>query len=164
MPNFRKKIDINQTSIFDVLLQHAENSPEGTKKSPPDGSLDVDRQFREAISSALKDSKLSRYGVAARMSELTGAEITKSMLDSWTAESKENHRFPAIYLPAFCEAVGSAEPLAMLARLVGVFVLPSPDALRAEIQRLEEEITTKQREKKKRMLFLKEMGQKDPSI
>lgn len=164
MPNFKKKIDINQTSIFDVLLQHAENSSEGTKKVPADGSLDVDKQFREAISSALKDSKLSRYGVAARMSELTGSEITKSMLDSWTAESKENHRFPAIYLPAFCEAVGSAEPLAILARLVGVFVLPSPDALRAEIQRLEEEITVKQREKKKRMLFLKEMGEKDPSI
>lgn len=163
MPNFRKKIDINQTSIFDMLLRHGQETESDTRKHP-DGSLDVDKQFREAISSALKDSKLSRYGVAARMSELTGSEITKSMLDSWTAESKENHRFPAIYLPAFCEAVGSAEPLAMLARLVGVFVLPSPDALRAEIQCLEEEITVKQREKKKRMIFLKEMGEKDPSI
>jgi hypothetical protein len=163
MPNLKKKIDINQTSIFDVLLRHGQEAENGGAKRP-DGSLDVDRRFREAISSVLKDCKLSRYGVAARMSELTSTEITKTMLDSWTAESKENHRFPAIYLPAFCEAAGSAEPLAMLARLVGVFVLPSPDALRAEIQRIEEEITVKQREKKKRMLFLKEMGAKEPSI
>jgi len=38
-----------------------------------------------------------------------------------------------------------------------VFVLPGPEALRAEIQRIDEEIVGKQTEKRKRMLFLKEM-------
>jgi len=95
--------------------------------------------------------------VAARMSEPVGQGITKTMLDSWTAESKENHRFPAIFLPAFYEAVADTEPLRMLGRLVGVFVLPGPEALRAEIQRLEEEITAKQHEKRKRVFFLREM-------
>ena len=94
------------------------------------------------------------------MSELIGSEITKMMLDSWTAESKEAHRFPAIFLPAICEATGQTEPLRMLGRLVGFFVLPGPEALRSEIQRLEEEIGSKQREKKKRLLFLKEIESK----
>jgi hypothetical protein len=40
---------------------------------------------------------LSRYQVAAKMSELLDVDITKTMLDSWTAESKEQHRFPALF-------------------------------------------------------------------
>ena len=84
-------------------------------------------------------------------------DITKSMLDSWTAISKEEHRFPAIFVPAFCEAVGCHEPVKMLGQLLGMFVLPGPEALRAEIQRIEEEITKQQNEKRKRMLFLKKM-------
>jgi len=142
-------------SIFEFLageqgrLNRAEQSA---------GSLDMDKQFREIISEALRGCcPLSRYQVAARMSELLGQDITKTMLDSWTAESKEQHRFPAVFLPAFCEAVGSTEPIRMIGRRVGVFVLPGPEALRAEIQRIEEEINRKQAEKRRRMIFLKEM-------
>jgi hypothetical protein len=152
MAKFKQKIDINQASLFDIIKNFQE---ENTTR--PAGSFDIDRQFREAISQALKNCPLSRWQVAARMSELTGCEITKTMLDSWTAESKEAHRFPAIYLPAFCEAVGCSDPLMMLGKLVGVFVLPGPEALRAEIQRIEEEISRKQSEKRKRLVFLKEI-------
>jgi len=153
MAKMKKSIDTNQLSLFETLkfLQEREAIPKAS------GSMDIDRQFREAISEALKNCPLSRWQVAARMSELTGQEITKAMLDSWTAESKENHRFPAIFLPAFCEAVGCSEPMKILGRPVGVFVLPGPEALRAEIRRLEEEIGKKQQEKKKRLIFLKEM-------
>ncbi|MEI6425671.1 MAG: hypothetical protein WCP55_25885 [Lentisphaerota bacterium] len=38
--------------------------------------------------------------------------------------------------------------------------LPGPEALRAEIQRIEEEINHKQTEKRKRLVFLKEMEAK----
>jgi hypothetical protein len=48
----------------------------------------------------------------------------------------------------------------MLGKLVGVFVLPGPEALRAEIHRIEEEINRKQTEKRKRLVFLKEMESK----
>ncbi|HPN08364.1 MAG TPA: hypothetical protein PLU95_03600 [Syntrophales bacterium] len=152
MANTKKRIDTSQLSLFDTLKSY-QSQPE--KK--PAGSFDIDRTFREAISEALKRCPRSRWEVAGRMSELTGQEITKSMLDSYTAESKEQHRFPAIFLPAFCEAVGCSEPLKLLGRLVGVFVLPGPEALRAEIQRIEEEIAKKSAEKRKRMMFLKEM-------
>jgi len=144
---------MSQPTLFDLLREMEAR----TSQSILSGSMDVDRIFRESVSEALKKCPLSRYQVAARMSELTGQEITKAMLDSWTAESKEQHRFPAIFVPAFCEAVSCTDPLRILGRPTGVFVLPGPEALRAEIQRLEEEITVKQQEKRKRVFFLKEM-------
>ena len=153
MAKSKKHIDTKQISLFEFIKSFQEQKSE----SKPVGSFDIDRRFREAISLALKRCPLSRYQVAARMSELCDTDITKTMLDSWTAESKEMHRFPAIFLPAFCEAVGQSDPLKLIGDPVGVFILPGPEALRAEIQRLEEEIGKKQAEKKKRLVFLKEM-------
>lgn len=157
MTKLKNSLDKAQLSLFDIIR----NIQDGKPTPKPIGSFNIDRQFREAISAALKQCPLSRYQVVARMSELTDTDITKTMLDSWTAESKEQHRFPAIFLPAFCEAVGCTEPLKMIGTLVGVFVLPGPEALRAEIQRMDEEINQKQADKRKRLIFLKEMeGQK----
>jgi len=153
MANSKKCIDINQTTLFDILKNYQEQN----SNPKPAGSLHIDRQFREAISDALQKCRLSRYQVAGCMSELTGTDITKTMLDSWTAESKEQHRFPAIYLPAFCEAVGTHEPLKLLGQTVGVFILPGSEALRSEIRRLDEEIERKRAEKKRRLTFLQEM-------
>ena len=152
MEKSKKGLD-NQLSLFDIIKNCQEQ--QNIKKHA--GSFNIDTTFREVISEALKRCPRSRWEVAGRMSELTGQEITKSMLDSWTAESKEGHRFPAIFLPAFCEATGCSEPLKLLGKLVGVFVMPGPEALRAEIQRIEEEINKKQNEKRKRLIFLKEM-------
>jgi len=157
MANRRKNLDTAQLSIFEILES---TQVEISAQDNPPGSLDVDRQFREVVSEALRRCPLSRYQVVARMSELVGQDITKTMLDSWTAESKEGHRFPAFLLPAFCEATGSKEPLRYLGQMVGVFVLPGPEALRAEIRKIEEEIEKKQAEKRKRMSFLKEMETK----
>jgi hypothetical protein len=153
MTKKQNRLDINQASLFDILKNYQEES----QAAHSAGSFNIDRQFRAAISEALKHCSLSRWQVAVRMSELTGGAISKTMLDSWTAESKEGHRFPAIFLPAFCEAAGCSEPLKMMGRLVGVFILPGEEALRAEIQRIEEEINRKQTEKRKRLVFLKEM-------
>lgn len=153
MAKSKKCLD-NQISIFE-FLENAQNGACRAAQTP--GSLDIDRIFRETISETLRNCPLSRYQVAARMSELLGQDITKTMLDSWTAESKEQHRFLAVFLPAFCEAVGSTEPLRMLGQQIGAFVLPGPEALRSEIQRIEEEIMRKQADKRRRLVFLKEM-------
>ena len=44
------------------------------------------------------------------------------------------------------------------AEAAGIYTLPGPDALRAEIQKLDEQTKKLQREKQKRLLFLKEIG------
>jgi hypothetical protein len=74
------------------------------------------------------------------MSEVLGFEITKSMIDSWTAESREGvYRFPACYLPAFCHVVGNLEPFRILADLLGVYVIESKDALLMKLGRIKDE-------------------------
>lgn len=124
---------------------------------PTEGSLDVAERLRLALVLALKTCPLSRWQIAGKMSELLGREVSKFMLDAWTAESKEGHRFPAEYLPAFCVATSDNSPLAMLAQAAGMFALPGPDALRAEIKRLDEEERKVRAEKRRREAFLKEM-------
>lgn len=83
-----------QISLFDFMEEIQEKVEASNTEINP-GSLNISVQLRNELSEGLKYSTLSRHQVAARMSELIGTEITKSQLDSWTAESKEYHRFPA---------------------------------------------------------------------
>ncbi len=123
----------NQLNLFDLLK---DLRPKNTDLS----SLSIDLLLRTAISNAIKESNLSRIKIAAKMSEALDVEITKNMLDAWTAESREgSNRFPACYLPAFCDAVQSIEPLRVLADLVGCFVIQGPEALDLEMKRIEDQ-------------------------
>jgi hypothetical protein len=102
--------------------------------------LHIDLLFRTTIAKAIKESNLSRIQIAARMSEALDIEITKTMLDSWTAESREGvNRFPACYLPVFCDATQSIEPLKILADLNGCFVIQGPEALDLEMKKIEDQ-------------------------
>jgi hypothetical protein len=157
-----KDKSLPQTTIFEYLKK-VEMLRSAQHDNPPSGSLDIDSEIRAAVSVDLKHAhdqagrELFRYEVAAKMSELTGTEITKSMLDNYSAESHEKHRFPCQFLPAFILATGGRRVFEVLSRRSGLFALPGPEALRAEIQRIDEEIKTKKEEKKKRIAFLKEM-------
>ncbi len=100
--------------------------------------LNIDLLFRTTLAKAIKESSLSRIQIAAKMSEALDIEITKTMLDSWTAESREGtNRFPACYLPVFCSVVGSIEPLKVLADLIGCFVVEGEEALLIELSKIE---------------------------
>jgi len=151
MSKSKKRTD-RQYSLFDLI----------SKLQNPatlyPGSLNIQYNLQGIISECIKSCPLSRWEIAGRMSALLNQEITKYMLDTWTAESKEYHRFPAEYMPAFCQAVGSYEPLRFLAEKAGVFVLPGHEALRAEIKKIEEEIRDLQKQRQKRMLFLEEIS------
>jgi len=116
----------DQLNFLDILK---DLRPKNTEFS----SLNIDLLLRETISQAIKESLLSRFQIAAKISELLGVEVSKTMIDSWTAESREGlNRFPAAYLPAFCHVVGSIEPLKVLADLVGCFVIQGQEALLIE--------------------------------
>lgn len=123
----------NQLTLLDLLKDLR-------PKTSDFSSFNIDLQLRDSISRAIKDCPLSRYQIAAKMSELLGFEITKSMIDSWTAESREGvYRFPACYLPAFCHVVGSLEPLRILTDLLGAYVIEGEEALLTELGRIEEQ-------------------------
>ena len=160
MTKSKSKIDDKQMSIFEYLQSlSAQSLP---KNSPSEGQYRVIDPLRASLRAAIKGCPLSRHQIAGEMSHLLGESTTKEMIDSWTRESDEingrpGRHIPAEYLPALCKAVGCNEPLIILGRMTGLFVLPGPEALRAEIQRLNEQIKNAQANKKKRMMFLREM-------
>lgn len=105
--------------------------------SPVHGGLDISGRLRHLLSELLKASPLSRYQVAARMSELTGHDISKHQLDAWTADSRDGWRFPLEYMPAFEAALETHAITGWLAELRGCRVLVGADALLAELGRIE---------------------------
>jgi len=128
-----------QLSLFDIVedVQEKIEAQERSMEINP-GSFNISVQLRNVLSEGLKYSTLSRHQVAARMSELTGTEITKSQLDSWTAESKEYHRFPAEYLPAFIHVTGYKKPLKIMAKMIQCYLLESEEALLAELGKIDQ--------------------------
>jgi hypothetical protein len=106
----------------------------------------------------MAESKKTRYEIAGEMSNLLGFDITKGQLDAMVAESKEGHRFPAEWLVALGQSTGSYEPLKIICKKLGLFIMPGSDALRSEIHKLEEEIDKLTEEKVKRLNFLQRVA------
>ncbi len=133
----RKRKDVpspGQLTIFDFVKEN--EALKETALQP--GSFNISNQLRGELSEGLRRSGMSRFEIAAKMSELVGTEITKSQLDSWTAESKEYHRFPAEYLPAFCQVTGHKDLLRMMVKLIHCYLLESEEALLAELGRIDQ--------------------------
>lgn len=148
---------VQQLSIFDVIREQHKKAP-GIVEA---GSMNIANRLREELSRGLKQANnLSRYEVAAKMSELVGVEISKSQLDSWTAESKEAHRFPAEYLPAFCAATGYKQPLRMMAEMIQCYLLESEEALLAELGKIDQEKRELTRKEKAIREFLGQLTSK----
>ena len=156
-----KKIDTgnsNQISLFDVIDKIKKASNRQTIKA---ASFNTDASLRALLSDALKQSPLSREMIAGKMSELLGMEISKSQLDSWTAESKENHRFPLAYAAAFCEATGDVEILRLSVDMVGCYLLKGEDALLTELGRIEQKKEELARKEKLIRQTLEQLGKKE---
>jgi len=152
MSKRKKKIDRRQASLFDLLKRCAARGDEARE-----GELNISNRLRLALVEAIRQCPLSRHQIAGEMSHLLGHEVSKTTIDSWTAESKERHRIPAEYLPAFCKVTGDREPIRLLAEQGDMFAMPGPEALRAEIQKFDEQEREARAEKRKRMRFLEEM-------
>jgi len=139
MAKLQKDIDTGQLNIFDLIKEISRKQAESSASVSKAGKFNIDVRLREMLSESLKRCPLSRYEVAGKMSELLGVEISKSQLDSWTAESKENHRFPFAYAGAFCEATGDKSIIRLLADLCGGYFIEGEDAIRLELGRIEEQ-------------------------
>lgn len=105
--------------------------------APVGGSLEYAAELCFVLSDALKKCPKSRYEVAAEMSELTGQDISKAMLDAWTAESKTPWRFPFEFAAAFEAACATTCLQELLGRKRGSRILVGEDVLLAELGRLE---------------------------
>ncbi|OTI52530.1 hypothetical protein CAY96_35005, partial [Pseudomonas aeruginosa] len=102
----------------------------------------------------LKACDLDRYEVAARMSRLSGDDVSKNMLDAWSSPARADHNLP-FYRAALLEDVCASHLLTnWLVDVRGGRVAYGRDALLAELGRLErtrEEASRQARELKRLM-------------
>ncbi|SEO97635.1 hypothetical protein [Propionispora vibrioides] len=139
MARRRQKTDRNlenQINLFDMI---EEINPK--KFDAPDFQIEtkpLGLRIKEAISEAIKNSGLKRYAIAGQMSEYLGLEISESMLNSWTAESKEGHRMPAEYYPIFCKLTQDYTILDILMSAAGGRMVKSEEIYLLEMGRLQQ--------------------------
>lgn len=156
MAKSKRKIDNrqeNQMSLFDMLEEVETQKTEG----PASGSLNIQQQIKEALSQSLKKVSCKRWEVAGRMSEYTGIEITESMLNTWTAESKENHRFPMEFGPAFCWATGDYTIAKLFSKACGGKFIESEEVVLLNLARIEEEKQRLLEEEEQSRQYLRKM-------
>jgi len=148
MSNRQKKADSvppGQLSLFETVIRQ---EIEAARTAPIPGSLNIRHQLLAALTSALRYAGKSREQIADEMTLYTGEEITVHMINAWVCQSKENHRFPLEYLPAFRRATDTMDALNVVSQACGAFTLRGPDALRADIRKLDEKKKAKADESK----------------
>lgn len=100
------------------------------------GGLDIALAVRETLTDTLGAAALQghdRHEVAARISRLSNHEISKHMLDRYTAPSADGWRFPLEALPAVVQATGDYRLLELVAQACGCKVYRGEEAMLAEI-------------------------------
>ncbi|MCC6195682.1 MAG: hypothetical protein IT518_14560 [Burkholderiales bacterium] len=102
---------------------------------PVPGSHDISAAVRECLAEVLALARAGgtdRYAVAAEVSRLSGRDMTKNMLDRYTA-ADEDKRFPLEALPALVGATGNFRLLELVAEACGCKVLRSEEAWITEV-------------------------------
>ncbi len=89
------------------------------------------------MSAAIKKSRFDRIDIAGRMTRFLGEEITLSMLNAWTAESRDEHVINFVRAIAFDQATEQNALATLFAAKLGGQILYGNDALLAEIVRIE---------------------------
>lgn len=105
--------------------------------APAPASMDYRKTIAQLLAQMFVESGLDRYEIAARASRLAGKEISKYMLDAYTAESRDEYNAPAWVIPVL-EAVCDSHQLSNWQAIVrGGRLFIGVDALAAEIGRIE---------------------------
>lgn len=99
--------------------------------------MDFRPQLSHLVAEMIANCGFDRYEIAARASRLAGKEISKAMLDGYTAESRETFNLPIWLVPALECACESTALTGWLAEIRGGRLLLGQAALDAEIGRIE---------------------------
>jgi hypothetical protein len=87
------------------------------------GSLDLDFDLRSLLSDVIRQCSKKREQIAEEMSQLLDRAVSVPMLNAFTADSREGHRFPAAWVPAFCSVTGDIRLLQLIARSACLYVV-----------------------------------------
>jgi hypothetical protein len=132
----RRNVDAVSGDLFASIPQPAAAEP---------GGMDYRTRVAVLVHEILDDARahdpgLDRYGVAAAVSRLVGKEVSKAMLDAYTAESRDAYNAPAWLMPALETVCHSHRYTTWLASNRGGRFLLGPAALDAEIGRVQGEM------------------------
>jgi hypothetical protein len=143
--------DPAQMNLFEQLSQARD---ERVQQLP--GSRCISAQYLAAVKQALKQAHKSRETIADEMSFISGRTVTVSMINNWAADSHP-HELSAEMEYYLCLVCGCDAPIRLKNDKLGLYTLPGPDALRAEIQKLDEEEKRVAAEKRKHKLLLQSL-------
>lgn len=101
------------------------------------GSANFGCEVSELVGDILKSCDLDRYEIAARMSRLSGDDVSKNMLDAWASPARTDHNLPFYRAPLLEEVCASHVLTNWLVHQRGGRVAYGRDALNAELGRLE---------------------------
>lgn len=164
MTKSKKKLvtDPDQLSFFDRLLQEKED-----REQTRAGRYNIDAQVNAAIERAIKNyrdqtgSSLDQF--CDELGEALGIMVRATTVNNFLSDSHP-HRWPFSWAAAICLITGCNEPVQVINDTIGLYTVKGPDALRAEIEKLDEEERKADEEKRriraekqKRRLFLKEL-------
>ena len=117
-------------------------------------SMDYRHEVAELVSATLKAADGDRYDIAARMSRLSGHEVSKYMLDAWSSTARDAYNVPFYQAPVIEAACDTYLFSNWLAAKRGGRLLVGKETLMAELGKLERmkaDIAQKTRELKKIM-------------
>jgi len=101
------------------------------------GQMDYRTQVATLVGDVLRGAVGDRFDVAAKMSRLTGKDVSKNMLDAYASDAREDHNLPLYLAPALEVVCESHALTAWLADVRGGRLLIGRDALNAELGKLE---------------------------
>lgn len=99
------------------------------------GSLNDSHIIRGILVDSIRRSGKSREAIAEEMSYLVGREITPRQLNGFTAESKEDYKFPAELERAFCRVTGDDRLLSCRLEQAGLHVITEGEKLLLDLGR-----------------------------
>lgn len=127
-----------------------------------DGMLSgMDRQVASAVARILKDEERDRYDVAAAMSRILDADVSKSMLDKYSSESSEEHNISFGRGLALIAATGRYDVLEALVRKIGCALVVGEEVLTVELGHVAaqiEKLQERQRQLKKAAPVMRREG------
>lgn len=81
-------------------------------------------RLSKAIALTMEESGMARDEIAAAMSDITKASISKATLDAYASQAKEQNQIPAVRLAALVTVTGDARALNVLLEEAGLIVIP----------------------------------------
>ena len=122
--------------------------------APLPGSMDFRATLSHLVSEMFRAAGKDRHTIAAMCSRLTGKDVSKYMLDGYTAESREEFNLPLWLVPALETACSAHDLTNWLAGVRGGRLLIGPEALAAELGRItrqKQELADQERALKEQM-------------